>query len=187
MKISKSMRMLTLGAAAGLIVAGYAGFNQLAQAAQAKGTLEQRVKLLEDKEEIRQLYSRYMHYLDHRDMVKYSECFTEDGIVLADQGKWEGRAAMQKMFEPKPVPAGQTPKPVVEEMTHMATDVVIEVNGDTARAWGKYFAFFRATPGKRDRAVVSGIGGYNDYLVRVNGEWKFKKREILKEDPAIAF
>jgi ketosteroid isomerase-like protein len=187
MTISKSARALTVGVAAGLIAGGYMGFTQLAQAEAAKATAEQRLKLLEDKEEIRELYARYMHYLDHRDMVKYSETFTEDGIVLADQGKWEGRAAMQKMFTPKPAEPGQSPRPVVEEMTHMATDVVIQVNGDNARAWGKYFAFFRATPGKRQRAEVSGIGGYDDTLVRVNGHWLFKKREILKEDPPIAF
>ncbi len=186
MTVSNSLRWLMIGAAVGFVAAGYAGFTQLAHAAQAKATVEQRLKALEDEQEIRQLYARYMHYLDHRDMVKYSETFTEDGIVLADQGKWEGRAAMQKMFEPKPGPDGK-PRPGVEEMTHMVTDIVIHVDGDTARGWGKYFAFFRVKPGTRDRAVVSGIGGYNDWLVRVNGKWLFKKREILKEDPNIEF
>lgn len=188
MKISRSLSLLTIGAAIGLVVAGYAGFPSRAQAAQAKGAAEQRLQALEDEQEIRQLYARYMHYLDHRDMVKYSECFTEDGIVLADQGKWEGRAAMQKMFEPKPGlgPDGK-PRKSVEEMTHMVTDIVLHIDGNTARGWGKYFAFFRATPGVRDRSVVSGIGGYNDWLVKVNGHWLFKKREILKEDPRIEF
>jgi ketosteroid isomerase-like protein len=187
MNISKSVHLLSIGVASGLIVGGYVGLARYAQAEQAKTGAEQRLRLLEDKEEIRELYARYMHYLDHRDMVKYSETFTEDGVVLADQGKWEGRAAMQEMFEPKPAVPGQSPRPVVEEMTHMATDVVIQVDGDSARAWGKYFAFFRAKPGTRDRAIVSGIGGYNDWLVRVNGHWLFKKREILKEDPPISF
>lgn len=186
MKVSKSLGMLALGAAMGSVVAGYAGFTRLAQAAQAKSTVEQRLTALEDEREIRQLYARYMHYLDHRDMVKYSETFTEDGIVLADQGRWEGRAAMQKMFEPKPGPDGK-PRKGVEEMTHMVTDIVLHIDGNTAHGWGKYFAFFRATPGVRDRSVVSGIGGYNDWLVKVDGHWLFKKREILKEDPNIEF
>jgi len=64
---------------------------------------------------------------------------------------------------------------------------VLHVDGDTARGWGKYFAFFPVKQGVRDRAVVSGIGGYNDWLVRVQGVWKFKKREILKADPEIEF
>lgn len=186
MNIPRPFGLLMLGVAIGALAAGYAGFTRLARAATTEKTLQQRLQALEDEQEIRTLYSRYMHYLDHRDMVKYSETFTEDGVVLADQGKWEGRAAMQKMFDPKPGPDGK-PRKGVEEMTHMVTDIVIHVDGNTARGWGKYFAFFRATPGVRDRAVVSGIGGYNDWLVKVNGHWLFKKREILKADPDISF
>jgi hypothetical protein len=188
MKISKSLSLIVGGAAVGLLAALYLGAGGLAQAVQAKAPVEQRLQALEDEQEIRQLYARYMHYLDHRDMVKYSETFTPDGIVIADQGKWEGRAAMQRMFDPRPGlgPDGQPRKPI-EEMTHMVTDIVLHIDGNTARGWGKYFAFFRATPGVRDRAVVSGIGGYNDWLVKVDGHWLFKKREILKEDPAIEF
>jgi ketosteroid isomerase-like protein len=185
MRISNPLRILTVAIAAGLVVASYAGIRS-AQASEKKASAEQRLQVLEDKEEIRQLLARYMHYLDHRDMVRYSELFTEDGIVLADQGKWEGRAAMQKMFAPKPAtadkPASNPPAPMI----HMVTDIVIHVNGDTARTWGKYYAFFPAKA-KGERPTVSGIGGYNDWLVRVNGEWKFKKREILKEDPQIEF
>jgi len=186
MRISRLLRILTIGAATGLIVATYAGITHTAQAADKKSSLEQRVQVLEDKEEIRQLLSRYMHYLDHRDMKRYSELFTEDGIVLADQGKWEGRAAMQKMFDPKPATADQPARNPPAPMIHMVSDIVIHVNGDEARTWGKYYAFFPARE-KGERPTVSGIGGYNDWLVRVNGEWKFKKREILKVDPDIEF
>ena len=187
MKVSNGLRSVAIGVALGAGLAGYAGVLHVAASAERKASLEQRLRVLEDEEEIRQLYARYMYYLDHRDMVKYSELFTEDGVVLADQGKWEGRAAMQKMFEPRPPVDGQPPRPVVEPMVHMVTDIVLHVDGDTARGWGKYFAFFPVKQGVRDRAVVSGIGGYNDWLVRVQGVWKFKKREILKADPEIEF
>lgn len=187
MRISNGVRTLALGMAIGAGISGYAASSRLANSAERKTLIEQRVRVLEDEAEIRQLYARYMHYLDHRDMVRYSELFTEDGIVLADQGKWEGRAAMQKMFEPRPGADGQPPRPVVEPMVHMVTDIVLHIDGDTARGWGKYFAFFPVKAGVRDRAVVSGIGGYNDWLVRVHGVWMFKKREILRVDPAIEF
>jgi ketosteroid isomerase-like protein len=187
MKVSKSLGLVTLGAVIGALGTGYAGLTQLAQASEAKSSLEQRVLRMEDEAAIRQVYARYMFYLDHRDMVRYSELFTEDGVVLADQGKWEGRAAMQKMFEPKPGADGK-PRPVVEEMTHMMSmDFVMRLDGNKAETWGKYFAFFHAKPGVRDRATVSGIGGHDDILVKVNGEWKFKKREILKEVPVLNF
>jgi ketosteroid isomerase-like protein len=186
MIISKPLRILTIGMATGLVLAAYAGINHVAKAADHKMSLEQRVRVLEDKEEIRQLLARYMHYLDHRDMVRYSELFTEDGIVLADQGKWEGRAAMQNMFQPKPATGDQPARNPPAMMVHNVTDIVIHVNGDTARTWGKYYAFF-PSKGPGERPTISGIGGYNDWLVRVNGEWKFKKREILKVDPEIEF
>jgi uncharacterized protein (TIGR02246 family) len=186
MRTSYPLRLLTIGIAGALLVATYAGISHTAKASEKKSSLEQRVRVLEDKEEIRQLLARYMHYLDHRDMVRYSELFTEDGIVLADQGKWEGRAAMQKMFEPKPAADGQPARNPPAMMIHNVTDIVIRVDGDTARTWGKYYAFFPAKE-KGERPTISGIGGYNDWLVRVNGEWKFKKREILKTDPNIEF
>jgi hypothetical protein len=126
-----------------------------------------------------------MHYLDGRDMVRYSKLFTEDGLVFSEMGKWQGRDAMVHMFDPKPVPAGQPPKAPVPNMIHNVTDVVIQVNGNEARAWGKFYAFF---PGHdKERASVSGLGGYNDWLVKVNGQWYFKKREILHENPKIEF
>ena len=134
MKISKSLGVLMIGAGIG-VLAAYAGLAARAQSAESQRSVAQRLQALEDEREIRQLYARYMHYLDHRDMVKYSETFTPDGIVIADQGRWEGRAAMQKMFEPKPGvgPDGQPRKPV-EEMTHMVTDIVLHIDGDTRAA-----------------------------------------------------
>lgn len=64
-----------------------------------------------------------------------------------------------KMFDPKPGPDGKT-RESVEEMRD---------------------------PGCTRPAVVSGIGGYNDWLVKVNDHWLFKRREILKADPDISF
>jgi uncharacterized protein (TIGR02246 family) len=185
MSIANRLNLLLPAVALGLAVAAYTGLDRAAAATEHKASLEQRVKVLEDKEEIRQLYARYMHYLDHRDMVRYSELFTEDGVVLADQGKWEGRAAMQTMFQPRVGTDGQTHDPPAP-MIHNVTDIVIHVNGDQARGWGKYYAFF-PSKGPGERPTISGIGGYNDWLVRVNGEWKFKKREILRVDPNIEF
>lgn len=187
MKVSKSFGLVSLGALIGALGVGYAGFAQLAHASAQKSSLEQRVQRLEDEAAIRQVYARYMFYLDHRDMARYVQLFTEDGVVTDGQRSWEGRDAMMKMFEPKPGADGK-PRPVVEEMTHMnSMDFNIRIDGDTAETWGKYFAFFHAKPGVRDRPTVAGIGGHDDLLVKVNGEWKFKKRQILREVPVLNF
>ena len=66
---------------------------------------------------------------------------------------------------------------------HNVTDIVIYVNGNEARAWAKFYAFFPAHD--KERASVSGLGGYNDWLVKANGQWYFKKREILHENRKI--
>jgi ketosteroid isomerase-like protein len=185
MRSSHRLVWLTTGIALGVVAAASLGYVRAARASQQRASLEQRVSRLEDEQQIRQLYARYMHYLDHRDMVRYSQLFTADGVVVADMGKWVGRAAMQKMFEPRVGTDGKVhtaPPPMI----HMVTDIVLHVHGNEARGWAKYFAFF---PGKGpgERTTVSGIGGYNDWLVRVNGVWLFKKRIITRTDPPIEF
>jgi len=185
MSHSSRSAVLATGIAIGIAAAASIGYFQATRAAEARTSLEQRVRQLEDEEQIRQLYARYMHYLDHRDMVRYSELFTADGVVVADMGKWVGREAMQKMFQPRVGTDGKVHNPP-REMVHMVTDIVLNVHGNEARGWGKYFAFFPpSAPG--EKTAVSGIGGYNDWLVKVNGQWLFKKREITRTDPAIEF
>jgi hypothetical protein len=180
MKITKNWYVLSMGFLAGLALAGYA-------TAEVQKSAEARLVEMEDKEQIRNLLSRYMHYLDARDMVKYSELFTEDGVVNAAQGKWTGRKEMQTMFQPRKRPdgtmsAGGPPRP----MLHYVIDSVIQVNGNEARHWGKYFAFF--PPEKEgERPTVSGLGGYDDWLVKKDGVWYFTRRDILHENPKIQF
>jgi len=187
MKTTKNGYLLSVGFIAGLVLAGYAVVSHEARAGDAKRSVEQRVQELEDQEQIRNLLSRYMHYLDARDMVKYSELFTEDGVVVADQGTWNGRAEMQTMFQPRKRPdgtlsAGGPPRP----MLHQVIDSIIKVNGNEARHWGKYFAFFPSEK-QGERPTVSGLGGYNDFLVKKDGVWYFKRREILHANPKIEF
>jgi hypothetical protein len=187
MKTTKNWALLGIGFVAGLALAGYTMVSHEAQAAEAKKSAEQRLTEVEDKEQIRELLSRYMHYLDGRDMVKYSELFTEDGVVNAAQGKWTGRTEMQNMFKPRKNPDGTEraagpPRP----MLHYVIDSVIQVNGNEARHWAKYFAFF--PPEKQgERPTVSGLGGYDDWLVKKDGVWYFKRRDILHENPKIQF
>jgi hypothetical protein len=178
---TKNWQLLGIGILAGmaLAVTSYAGDE--------KKSVEQRLTEVEDKEQIRNLLARYMHYLDAREMVKYSELFTEDGVVNAAQGKWTGRTEMQNMFKPRKNPDGTEraagpPRPMI----HYVIDSVIQVNGNEARHWGKYFAFFPAEK-QGERPTVSGIGGYNDWLVKKDGVWYFKRRDILHENPKIEF
>jgi SnoaL-like protein len=53
------------------------------------------------------------------------------------------------------------------------TTVLVDVDGDTAKARSRY-TFFTASPD--NRPIVALVGRYVDELVRENGTWKIKKR-----------
>jgi len=62
--------------------------------AQAKPSIEARLQLLEDKEEIRTLLLDYGRTLDARDLKAYSELFAKDGEWIGGFGSVKGRAEL---------------------------------------------------------------------------------------------
>ena len=61
--------------------------------------LEQRVRELQDKEEIRQILIRYGEYLDARDYAGYASLFASNGISQSGFGVAVGPAAIQAILE----------------------------------------------------------------------------------------
>ena len=54
----------------------------------------------------------------------------------------------------------------------------IQVDGDTATAWSHWTWVIAGGDGKPHTELA---GHYEDTLVRVNGEWKFKSRHAFTE------
>lgn len=149
-------------------------FAAAAAAQSQTGSVEARLKQLEDKEQIAQLLTDYGRHLDSRDLAAYAALFATDGEWIGGFGKVAGRANIQAFME-KSLGTG----PNRGGSYHIMSNFVITVKGDTATAWSRWTF---VTPGERG-ATIAQAGRYDDTLVRENGAWKFKRR-VASNDTA---
>lgn len=155
-----------------LVVAG-CSLSVVAAAAQAQtGSVEARLKQLEDKEQIAQLLIDYGRHLDSRDLAAYAALFATDGEWIGGFGNVSGRANIQAFME-KSLGTG----PNRGGSYHIMSNFVITVKGDTATAWSRWTF---VTPGDRG-AMIAQAGRYDDTFVRETGVWKFKRREASND------
>lgn len=157
-----------------LMIAACSLFAAAARAQSQTGSVESRLKQLEDKEQIAQLLIDYGRHLDSRDLAAYAALFATDGEWIGGFGKVTGRTNIQAFME-KSLGTG----PNRGGSYHIMSNFVITVKGDTAAAWSRWTF---VTPGERG-ATIAQAGRYDDTLVRENGAWKFKRR-VASNDTA---
>jgi uncharacterized protein (TIGR02246 family) len=134
-----------------------------------------------DRAEIENLCARYFIALDDHDGDAYAATFTPDGVLVFAGGAKHGRqeihdAAAMSNGRPMKVPPGTTYRPRTQ---HNITNEVIVVNGNAATQVAYWIAFTNATPQKDTQ--VEAMGHYFDQLVKVDGHWYFKQRQIINE------
>ena len=125
-----------------------------------------RIAALADRQAIDQLVAGdYPRALDARDWDAYAATYTEDGELVLLGASSKGRAAIKSFL------AGQ---PAGERVIHVISNLSYTINGDTATG-GAYWQDI----GVGDTHGVLAAGHYVDALHKVNGAWKFTKREIV--------
>jgi hypothetical protein len=120
----------------------------------------------DDLVEIQGLAARYNHAVDSGDSEGFIACFTEKGVLSAGVIELEGHSALgdfAKNF------AGS-----VREPRHIATNVVIDGDGDKATL--KAYIQMYTLDGDPGKQVLSTSGKYDDQLAKEDGSWKFTKR-----------
>jgi len=136
----------------------------------------------EDRAAIIDLQSRYLFAMDFQDAETYASTFAEDGVINWARGEIKGRKAIYEFMasgEYNPTSSAEEGKwPAASR--HFITNQVIRVDGDTAKARTYWF---QATNNTADRqTMVLGLfGHYEDELVKIDGQWYFKKRTIYNE------
>jgi len=149
----------------------------VAPVAAQTGSVEARLKQLEDKEQITQLLIDYGRHLDSRDLAAYASLFAADGEWVGGFGTVKGRSEI-KAFMEKSLGTG----PNRNKSFHIMSNFAITVKGDTGTAWSRWTF---VTPGERG-ATIAQAGRYDDTFVRENGAWKFKKRVASNDTAAPA-
>lgn len=137
----------------------------------AAKTLEERVGIMEDIEEIKQLKAKFCYLMDMYGDFEVSEIFTEDAELdyrplLAE--KFVGIEAISALFDPDSVAQWE------RMVRHQLTNPIIEVDGDKAKGvWYMYGVATLIAP-DRDIAIVEHLT-YEDELRKENGKWKISK------------
>jgi len=133
-------------------------------------SIEERVRILEDQQEIIKLKARYVNLNDggwkgptHTYPQAVADMFVEDGIWdgRPSTGYAKGHAEIKKLFET----FGAVPF-----IVHYVTNPLIEVDGDTAT--GNWHALVTMTVPSEQ--ALWNLGLYIDEYVRTEQGWKFK-------------
>ena len=150
-----------------------------AKSDQPGGSLEQRLQAVEDREAITRLCIELSNCLDARDLAGYGARFTEDGewsgIVGRAVGPVEIETLLAKFCKPWESESHRT--------YHMTHDLVIDLDGDTAKAMSKWQHIVR---GEKDEPVTWHLGTYDDRFRRTPEGWRFTRRAAYAAIPYVA-
>ena len=151
----------------------------VAQAAQGATDLAARVRALEDREAIRTLWSEYGRTLDARDFAAFSQLFARDAEFVGGPGSpAKGPAAIGAFLE-KAIGANY-PNSKGRNF-HLYFNESVDLRGDEGTGLSK--GGFVMASSDNSKADFLLLATYRDQLLREDGRWKFKRREVIGDIP----
>lgn len=135
---------------------------------------EERLRRLEDLEEIRQLFVDYARCLDTADFAGYASLFAEGGVLDAPLGKATGPDAIRELLERR-LGGPDAPR---RTAFHIVANPEIQLDGDraTVRVLWAY-----VTGGEDGFPMIFQLGHYDDVLVRERGRWRIERHQITRD------
>ena len=121
--------------------------------------------LAEDRDEIRDLYGRYCLHVDTGTPEQLADLFTPDGEFGGVVEPVIGTEALRRFAAENLARGGG--------MHHMVSNMSIDVDGDDAVGTASVAIYLGGAP-----AIV---GRYRDELRRVDGRWKFSRRNFMPD------
>ena len=122
---------------------------------------------MSEKDEIRELLSRYCFALDEERFDDMAALFTEDGIWETAFGTGTGRAGIAA--QARSISTPNRPRRV-----HLTTNIVIDFEGDIAHVRSNWLLFQNAA----STPEIGSGGSYHDVVAKVDGQWRFRRRRI---------
>ena len=130
---------------------------------------------LSDREAVRDVLLEYGRAFDERRLEDYANLFAADGEWVGGPTVARGPAEVLEMVRRT---VSEIPSAPGARNFHVMTNMMIEVDGDTATAWSRYTFYMPGADGQPD-PVVTGV--YDDKLVRADGKWKFLRRQLTAD------
>ena len=143
------------------------------------------IRQAKDRAQIEELMWRYARALDSGDAETYTSLYAPDGQFSAGANATKGREALKKMIsgtgqrQGGGQPNAETRRPPMYHMT--ANDQLRFIDKDHARIDAYYITLFGAA-GEGTPARVAAVGRSIDELVRLNGQWLIKSRNVAPQD-----
>jgi len=139
----------------------------------------------QDRAQIENLMWRYVRALDTENAEAYAAVFTPDGQFGVGANATKGREALKKMVSDLRQRTADNEAKSKEKrpaMYHVVTNSSIEfVDKDHARLNAYWMTVF-AAGGPNVPARVAAAGREIDELVRLNGQWLIKVRDVAPKD-----
>jgi len=143
--------------------------------------LEEKVQVLDDIEQIKQLQIRYVNYLTTCQWDKLIECFDENGATdfpYPDIGVTRGKVAIEKDFKER------IGKAHIGQEGNFVVHPIITVDGDTAK--GSWLLYIQTPLGRKQsngEDAPEWVQGYYEMeYVKKDGTWKIS---LLRWSPRL--
>ncbi len=136
----------------------------------------------QDRAEIEDLMARYLFAIDYFDWDAYVGTFAPDGELEFASGISKGRDAIRAAVTSFSTRIGQfyhTADGKPAKLRHVILQSSIRVEG--GRAWARSLWLEMANHGEGDQPKIGTYGLYEDELVKVDGHWLFKRRNVLND------
>jgi hypothetical protein len=122
---------------------------------------------IEDRLLIGVLYGHYTDASCRGDVDLWLACFTDDGQWNSDIFQCSGKQAMREQWN--------TLWTDWDNVAFWCNIATLEISGDTAKAR----SYAREIVALSAGGLFKLFGSYDDYLVRQNGAWLYKRRDYL--------
>jgi uncharacterized protein (TIGR02246 family) len=139
---------------------------------------------MKDRTDIEELMWRYARTLDSTDADGYAATYTEDGEFVSPANSIKGHEALKNFIigvkKSREERAAKGEK--VTGTLHMTTNHIITFQDNDHATINAYWLTMFPGQGAETPARVGGVGRSVDELVRVNGKWLIKTRNVALKD-----
>jgi uncharacterized protein (TIGR02246 family) len=132
-----------------------------------------------DRDDIEALMWRYARALDTYDVEAYVSCYTPDGQFIAGGNATKGTEALRKMImDLKNTRAEREKTGPQPAMYHMEMNKYVEFPAKDRARHHTYWQTVFGAVGRGGQVRVAAAGNGVDDLVKVNGKWLIKIRNV---------
>lgn len=126
-----------------------------------------------DRAQISDLLTRYYYNLGHSSADSFAAFYADDAEMILGNQTFKGKEGIEKAYRG----TGDSPQRKAYAFNISISNPLITVDGNTAKAQIIFTEIIVDKQGDPPRVLVQ--GREYDTLVKVKGEWRFKRRQIM--------